>query len=117
MPPQVNATLTAVHAAGVADDWDRAEAAGVAKWTGAAPAYLRQEVERVADTVRDVVNVHARRTLYVDTADADAAGIDTDDRLTIAYAGSTITARAVAVARSELAGVPPSLQTTKLELE
>lgn len=121
MPAQVNATLTAVHGAdaetGGRDDWDAPAAQdgtpnGAEKWTGTADAYYRQDVTRVGPDVLEV------RVLYVDSAIARAAGIDTDDVLSFTDpAGNPRTARAAVVAIRELAGIPGDLQTARLELE
>jgi hypothetical protein len=121
MPPQVNATLTAVHGAdaetGGRDDWDAPAVQdgtpdGPSKWTGTADAYYREDVTRVGP---DVVEV---RALYVDSAVAREAGIDTDDVLSFTDpAGNPRTARASVVAIRELDGIPADLQTARLELE
>lgn len=123
MPPFHNATLVGVTSATAAtggrDDWDApAEPAGAGstKWTGEAPAYYRQDVERVVGPNGvDVVEV---RELIIDSAVARAAGVDTDDVVRfIDSAGVEQTARASAIAVRELDGIPATLQTTKLELE
>lgn len=130
MPAQVNAALlrvtTATAATGGRDDWDAAVAgtdasssepagAGVLKWSGEADAYLRETVRRDAGETGGVVEA---RILYVDSAVARAAGIDTDDVLTFRdVTGAERTARARIVARAELAGIPARLATTRLELE
>ena len=115
MPPQVNAHVVKVSGAGTADDWDRAGAAGAVKWEGEASAYYREKADRVeAD---GAVNVLTRRTVWVDTTDADAMSVDTDDVIEVRLdRGSTITATAQAVSRSALDGVSPDLQTTRLDL-
>lgn len=132
MPPQTNATVTRVRSATAAqagrDDWDEAVAgvaahttpaepagAGVEKWAGSVRAYYRENIDRQAGG--DTVNIVTRYTLYVDTVAFDAATIDTDD--VIAFTtdeGAALEATARTVARSALAGIPASLQTTRLEL-
>jgi len=90
--------------------------AGAAKWNGSAPAYYREDVRR--DVTAGGANVVAARVLYVDSAVARAAGIDTDDVLTFTDpAGVVVSARAAVVAIRELDGVPAELQTARLELE
>lgn len=118
MPPQANASVTIVTGAGVADDWDRAGTTGAEKWNGAADAYYREKTDRVSDGA-GTVNIFTRRTLWVDTADADLMNVDTDDRITFALddGSGPFTATAVSVARARLAGIPTNLQTTRIELE
>lgn len=124
MPPQVNATLTrvtgATAATGGRDDWDapgvEPAGAGPQKWAGAAPAYYSESVQRTAGG--GDVNVASTRTLFVDSAVARAAGIDTDDVLTFTGPDGVVrTARAATVAVRELAGIPADLQTARLDLE
>jgi len=116
MPPQVNATLTQVQGAGTVDDWDTPAAAGSVKWSGDADAYYREKLERLADAGE--VNVLVHRTLWIDTRDARDAGLDTDDVLTFTNpAGVSQTAKAIAVAYSELDGIPRDLQTTRIDLQ
>lgn len=130
MPPQVNATLTrvtgATAATGGRDDWDAAmdglegaaaepAGAGAVKWEGEAAAYYRESVRRGQGATADVVEA---RTLYIDSHVARAASIDTDDVLTFRDpSGAERTARAGTVAIRELAGIPATLQTARLELE
>lgn len=114
MPAQVNAELVKVVGAGVAEDWDRVGQAGAVKFTGSIPAYLRERVDRVSDG--QTVNILERRTVWIDTADARALGIDTDDVVTIRARGQEYTASAVAVARSELDGLSRFIQTTRIDL-
>jgi hypothetical protein len=124
MPPQVNARLVAVNGAdaatGGADDWDSPASpgapAGSLKWDGGADAYYRETERRLEDGGN--TTVVAVRELYVDTTVARAASIDTDDVITfLDPAGVERTGRALIVTRSELAGIPEALQTTRLELE
>lgn len=125
MPPQTNARLLAVHDAdaltGGLDDWDTQAApgsppAGAQKWAGDAPAYYRETVQRTITAGN--VDVGDVRILWIDSTIARAASIDTDDVLTFTDpTGVQRTARASSVARSELAGIPSILQTTRLELE
>lgn len=129
MPPQANAQLTRVTSATAAtggrDQWDSAVAgapteptgAGAAKWTGIADAYYSERVDRTPGDA-GAVDVIVHHVLYIDSAVARAAGIDTDDVLTFTDpTGATRTARASSVAIRELPGIPPSLQTARLELE
>lgn len=116
MPPQVNAVVTAVVGAGIADDWDVPAAAGPAKWAGEASAYLRERVDRIA--TGDSYNVFVKRTLFLDTADVDAMGLDTDDLITFTPQGRPAqTSPAKAIAPARLAAIPTNLQTTRIELE
>jgi hypothetical protein len=124
MPTQVNATLTGVTGATAAtggrDDWDapatEPAGAGPVKWTGSAGAYLRESVQRVVtDGNVDVVPLSI---LYIDTAVADAAGVDTDDVLSFTGPdGVARIARARAISRSSLPGVLPGVATTRLDLD
>ena len=122
MPAQSNATLTRVGSAtaatGSRDDWDtpgvEPAGAGAAKWVGAADAYYTVKSQFVAGA--DGANVTATRRLIIDSAIARASGVDTDDVVTWSGA-SAGTARVVAVAIAELAGIPPELQTARLDLE
>lgn len=125
MPPQVNAQLLAVSGAdpesGGKDDWDNPvdptdPPSGTSKWAGSADAYYSESIRRVSngDTV-DLVQV---RALIIDTHIARDIGIDTDDVLTFTDpAGVERRARAAVIRRSQLAGIPAQLQTTRLELE
>lgn len=117
MPPQANATVTLATGAGVADDWDRPADAGDPKWSGSVRAYYREKVDRIASA--GAVNVLVRRTLWLDTADVDAMALDTDDVLTFTVDGAAAasTGTAKTLARARLAGIPSSLQTTRIDLE
>lgn len=117
MPPQTNATVTAVAGGGSSGDWDRPAVPGGAKWSGVVRAYYREATERIAAT--GGVDVAVKRELIVDTADLAATGLDTDDVVTFrvdsAAADSTGTARAIR--RGELGGIDRALQTSKITLE
>lgn len=116
MPPQSNATVTAVAGSGVRDDWDAPAAAGAAKWSGRVRAYFRSRVDRQGGG--DGVNIALARSLIVDTADFDAMALDTDDVVTFTPdGGAEQTATAKAIAPARLAGVPRDLQTTRIEME
>jgi hypothetical protein len=125
MPPQVNARLTGVTTATAArtmarEDWDQAAGvepagAGTVKWSGDAPAYYREATRFVPGAAG--ATVISERVLYVDSRVVREAGIDTDDVLSFTDpAGVARTARAIVIAVSELDGVPPELQTARLEL-
>lgn len=116
-PAQANATVSEVSDAGVADDWDRPAGAGASKWLGSVRAYYRESVDRVAGEER--VDVLGRRTLILTTADVDAMELDTDDRIAFAIDGvpGTQYAKARVITRSRLAGMPASVQTTRVELD
>lgn len=120
MPPQVNATLTkitgATAATGGRDDWwtpgDGPAGEAPEKWTGEAGAYYQEKVTRTAD------GPGYARVLYIESAVARAAGLDTDDVLTFTGPdGVERVERVAIVAIRELAGLSPSLQTARLELE
>lgn len=133
-PLQTNARLLAVSSATAAtggrDDWDEEEGAeptdaGTSKWAGDEPAYYREVIDHTQEG--DVI---VRRTLWLQTQTARAAGIDTDDVLTIRTpSGSEVAIPAVAVAYSDAAErgspdysfeppiVDARLETTKLELQ
>lgn len=125
MPAQVNATLIAVHGPDAprerADDWDAPVAPGAApsgllKWQGIAEAYYRESTEERTGPagVADVVEV---RTLYVDTAAAIAASIETGDVLTIAGPfGVDVVARAARVSRSTLPAALALVDSTAIDL-
>lgn len=119
MPPQTNATVTAVAGSGSGDDWDRPAVAGGAKWAGVIRAYYREATDRVAAGAGGTVDVAVRRELIVDTAALDELGLDTDDVVTFHVDGypaeSTGTARTIR--RASLANIEPSLQTAKITLE
>lgn len=133
MPPQTNATLTAITGATAAtggrDDWDEAldavedatrpvaepAGAGAEKWTGSVRAYYRERVVR--DFTGDATNVTPTATLYVDTADLDGTVLDTDDVIVLELDGvGQRTATASAIAASRLAGIPGTVATTRIEL-
>lgn len=116
MPPQTNATVTAVTGQGRPDDWDTAAAPGAAKWNGAVRAYYRERMDRVAGA--GTVTVVMRRELIVDIADLDAMGLDTDDVLTFDVDGTgPHTGTAKAIPRTALDGIPAELQTSRMVLE
>lgn len=116
MPAQVNAVITAVNGAGTADDWDRPGSAGSPKWTGEAPAYYREKIDR--ERVEGAVNVFLRRELIVDTDVYDELELDTDDVITFARdGGSSSTSSAVSIRRADLDGIPAELRTTLIRLE
>lgn len=129
MPPQVNATITRVQAATAAtggrDDWDESMAnvaapaepagAGAEKWAGTAKAFLEEKASRSFEAGND--DVLERRILHVDSVDARAMGLDTNDVITFTDpAGIVRQATAAAIAIAELAGIPRELQTATIEL-
>jgi hypothetical protein len=122
VPPQVNATVTAVTgasaAAGRRDDWDNPgqEPAGgaAAKWAGDIAAYYREKTDRADNG--GTLNIFTRRTLIIDTADYRAMQLDSDDVITFTHSGVVEHAAAVSIAVAELDGIPPELQTTRIEL-
>ena len=124
MPPQINATLTAIRtstaALGDRDDWDQAagvEPAGAdaVKWEGEAPAYYSERVQRTAGD--GTVNVVPVRVLYIDSTVARLAGLDTDDVLVWTDVhGLERRATAAVVSVRELVGIPANLQTARVDL-
>lgn len=118
MPPQVNATVTAVVGAGTGDDWDRPAEAGAVKWTAGARVYYRETTDRVRGATGGL-DILERRELILDTADVDAMGLDTDDFITFTVDGdaSVRTGSAKSIRRARLAGIPRALQTAKVVLE
>jgi len=123
VPAQTNARLTRVGSAtaktGGRDDWDQAagvEPAGAntEKWAGAAPAYYTATSRFTPGP--DGADFTATRRLIIDSTVARASGVDADDVVTWTGAGAG-TARVIAVSIAELAGIPPELQTARLDLE
>lgn len=122
MPAQVNAAVTrvleATAAAGDRDDWDNPgvepAGGGAEKWAGAVDAYYRERIVRQAG---DELTVYTARTVIVDTADYRLLGLDTNDVVEVEGPAGTVSARAVSIAVAELAGMPPELATTRIELE
>lgn len=130
MPPQSNATVTAVgqaraEAGGAVDDWDvqtaapavgTPAAAALVKWSGSVRGYYREATTRETDN--GSTNVLLKRELIIDTADALAMGLDTDDLITFTVDGrGARTARAGMIPTPQLAGIPGSLQTARIRLE
>jgi hypothetical protein len=131
VPRQVNASITRIQQAGATvgggdvDDWDtpgtdspdeEAGGAGSEKWAGAISAYYREKVDRVPDGAGGI-NVLTRRTLWIDSADAEALAIDTDDVVTFTARGASQTGQAKTIARAALPGVAANIQTTRIDLE
>jgi hypothetical protein len=58
-----------------------------------------------------------RRTFWLDTRDADPIGLDTDDIITLRTSAGTVTGTASSVARSELPGLPATVETTRIDLK
>lgn len=132
MPAQINATLTHITAATAAsggrDDWDEARAAdtnqtpvsepagtGAVKWEGYAGAYLTDGLIRVDGP--NGPKIGTVRVLYIDSAIAVAADLDTDDVLEFTdQNGREMTGEADMVAVRQLAGIPGNLQTTRIQL-
>lgn len=117
-PPQSNATVTRVAGAGTEDDWDEPAAAGGEKWAGSIRAYYREATDR-SSSAGGGVDVNLRRELIVETADLELLGLDTDDTIefTVDGAPAPSSGKAQVIRKSALAGVPSSLQTTKITLE
>lgn len=118
MPAQVNATVTIISAAGTPDDWDRAAAAGIEKWSGEARAYYRERAAREPGAA-GAENVYTKRELIVDVADVLEMELDTDDVITFTVDGrsGTFTGTARTIPTPQLAGVPRALQTSRIILE
>lgn len=114
-PPQVNCTLEAVGTAGVADDFN-GEDPGAPKWAEGDGGYYREKVLTVQTAGGP--DVQTQRTLWIGTDTADAATVKKGDVLTVALeqGRGRFTARANAIARASLPGVPPEIQTTKIDL-
>lgn len=117
MPPQTNATVTAVAGQGAPDDWDRPAAAGAAKFAGAIRGYYRESLVEVRGN--GTVDVVLRRELVIDNDDVDLLELDTDDVLTFTVDGDPTprSASAATIPRRRLAGVPRYLQTSRIILE
>lgn len=117
MPPQVNALVTKVNAAGAGDDWDRPGAVGAEKWIGEARAYYRERATR--ERAGETVNVLTKRELILDVDDVLAMELDTDDVVTFTVDGRTgaFTSTARTVPTTTLAGVPRELRTSRIILE
>lgn len=117
MPPQTNATVTAVTGQGRPDDWDTAAVAGAGKWAGEARAYYRESLVEVRGDGR--VTTTLRRELILDYADVDAMGLDTDDVVTFRVDGRSADtlASAAVIPRKLLGGIPRELQTSRIILE
>jgi hypothetical protein len=131
VPPQANATVTAVgqaraEAAGAVDDWDVQTAApavgspgavALVKWSGTIRGYYRESTTR--ETVNGSTNVLAKRELILDTDDVLAIALDTDDVITFTVDGRAgeRTARASVIPTPALAGIPRALQTARVRLE
>lgn len=132
MPPQANATITRVgesrsdtETAGAIDDWDvqvpapapgSPEADALIKWEGAARAYYRESTTR--ESQGGTTNVLLKRELILDTADAQAMGLDTDDVITFTVDGAVEAseARAQIIPTPRLARVSRGLQTARVRL-
>lgn len=121
MPAQVNAQLVSIApataATGGRDDWETPGtdpgAGAAAKWTGSIAAYYREHRTRLQGGGAD--DVVFERTVWVNTSQLPAA-LDTDDVITITYAGATITGTAAMIARSQLDGVADDVATTRIDL-
>lgn len=118
MPPQTNATVTALAGQGSESDWDEAAVAGAAKWAGEVRAYYRETTDRVRGESTGTVDVVIRRELILDYADVDALGLDTDDVLTFRVDGEDEdrTAEARVIPRKLLGRIPRHLQTSRIVL-
>jgi hypothetical protein len=118
MPPQVNAVVTLITGAGnPGDPWgDDTDTPGVEKFTGEAPAYYREVLDRVIGD--NSVNILERAELILDTADLDAMNLDTDDVITYRVAGEAEdrTGTASSIRRARLHGIPRALQTARVIL-
>ncbi len=132
MPAQINATLTRITAATAAsggrDDWDEARIAtdtdtdtaepagtGAVKWEGHAGAYLTDGLIRVDGP--NGPRVGTVRVLYIDSAIAVTAALDTDDVIEFTdQNGREMSGEADMVAIRQLAGIPGNLQTTRIQL-
>lgn len=119
MPPQTNATVTAVAGQGTPDDWDTAGGPGAGKWAGELRAYYREATDRVRSVAGGTVDVLLRRELILDTADLELLELDTNDVITFLVdgAGAPSSGSAKTIRRSALAGIPRALQTSKVTLE
>jgi hypothetical protein len=120
LPPQTNATLTAVGTSSEQpDDWDVPAAPGDpdAKWAGEVRVYYREKQDRITDG--GSVNIFTRRTLFVDTRDLEAIELDTDDLVTFRVdgAGDDATGKAQAITTARLDGIPRELETSRIELD
>lgn len=117
MPPQTNATVTAIAGQGKAEDWDTPAAAGAAKWAGEVRAYYRESLDRV--TGNGTVDVVLRRELVIDYEDVDLMGLDTDDVITFRVDGRQAdeTASARVIPRRLLGSIPRTLQTSRIVLD
>lgn len=119
MPPQTNATVTAVTGQGRPDDWDTAAVAGEAKWEGEARAYYRESLVELRNPTAGTVTVTTRRELILDYEDVAIMELDTDDVLTFVVDGAAAptSASASTIPRRLLGAVPRALQTSRIILD
>lgn len=119
MPPQTNATVTAVTGQGRPDDWDAAAVAGEAKWEGEARAYYRESLVELRNPTAGTVTVTTRRELILDYEDVAIMELDTDDVLTFVVDGAAAptSASASTIPRRLLGAVPRALQTSRIILD
>jgi hypothetical protein len=116
VPAQANATLTTIVGPATGDDWDDAATPGASKLTGGnVRVYVRESVQR--RTGAGDVDVIGTRTVILETVDLDRLALAVDDVVTVETDGGAVLERPVAaVARRELAGLPSSVVTSRLEL-
>lgn len=119
-PPQANATITLVRGAGVADDWDQPGGVGAPKFAGEIRAYYRATTTRAAAPgAPPATAILTKRELIVTMDALDEIGLDTDDVITFRLDGADTdaTGTAQAIPYRRLAGIPASLQTSRVRLE
>jgi hypothetical protein len=118
MPPQVNATLTVVNAAGTGETYDGPSAAGAQKWAGAADVYLRERRARPQSAGGG--DVRLETAILVDR---DTPAIDwlVGDVVTFTRRGAVAaeTRKVATVVRPDIADpdIPPDLVTVTLTLD
>lgn len=108
--PQVNATLTAITAAGTSDDYDTPAGVGAAKWEGAAGAYV---TERVLTGLQPGRVDRFRSTQIVIPGDlSPRVELAQGDTVAYRYAGAARTGRVLNFEAHLLAGVTPTVRVS-----
>lgn len=109
--PFRNATVTAINAAGLSDDWDDSATSGSVTWSGTADAYLSDSRQNEYTDGRSTTVV--TRTVVVPKDLPVAIG----DTLTMTWRSTAVTAKVRAVLRREPPRGAGLAGTSLLEIE
>lgn len=115
VPPQINATLTAINGPGLSERYNRAAGAGSPKWRGTTGIYIQQDI-RSFFSAPGALNRVQVTTLYMDGDLEMTDQLKAGDTVFFTYRGVAQSAKVQDIGGATLDGVPNYLTATLEEI-